>query len=448
MGGPVRKFTRDPSIAPADKWDPNHVEHFRRIVTIDEAENLSMTVESVKSAKAHYGFKSRLNEYCQKNRIEQAVYDRPLNSCEGWKTSVSLKHPSKGKVTFQGFYQNKKNDAEASAAQHVIRDWDIQLLQSHEITDHWVEVLLRNDRTGECYNQSLVEVRAAHPKTSIYEMTIPKQPKDVPMPKSELEWYTPGTNGNGQSFEESDDEYDGFGGGDQNDVVEPEPLELPDIGDSVMMEVTLVSSLRNICCRMLTETRQLHAVEDTLTEFIKTQGRALVDPSVGALCAVRDEKRFLRGKVLRITKHNQAEVLMLDYGDTEFMKLDSLYILEQQFLTLPYQAISCILYGLDKVINEDMMIKKVIDEIDMRSFYCKVKDRVNERTLVVELYSNDDTETNMNERFLAIDVRNLRPNIKADSEAHSVKVTNVGHDGILSLQLKSGAGLDALNEVR
>ena len=48
--------------------------------------------------------------------------------------SVSLKHPSKGMVSFQGFYQNKKNDAEASAAQHVIRDWDIQLLQSHEIS--------------------------------------------------------------------------------------------------------------------------------------------------------------------------------------------------------------------------------------------------------------------------------------------------------------------------
>ena len=31
--------------------------------------------------------------------------------------------------------------------------------------------------------------------------------------------------------------------------------------------------------------------------------------------------------------------------------------------------------------------------------------RVNESTLVVELYSNDDSETNMNERFLAIDVR-------------------------------------------
>ena len=65
-----KKFTYPPgqafkcalgSIAPADKWDPNHVEHFRRIITIDEAENLSMTVESVKSAKAHYGFKSRLN---------------------------------------------------------------------------------------------------------------------------------------------------------------------------------------------------------------------------------------------------------------------------------------------------------------------------------------------------------------------------------------------------
>ena len=29
---------------------------------------------------------------------------------------------------------------------------------------------------------------------------------------------------------------------------------------------------------------------------------------------------------------------MLDYGDTDFMKMDSLYILEQQFLSLPYQV--------------------------------------------------------------------------------------------------------------
>ena len=47
--------------------------------------------------------------------------------------SCTIKHPTKGYKTYQGFYQNKKNDAEASAAQLVIRDWDITLLDSTDI---------------------------------------------------------------------------------------------------------------------------------------------------------------------------------------------------------------------------------------------------------------------------------------------------------------------------
>ena len=47
--------------------------------------------------------------------------------------SCTIKHPTKGYKTYQGFYQNKKNDAEASAAQLVIRDWDITLLDSKDI---------------------------------------------------------------------------------------------------------------------------------------------------------------------------------------------------------------------------------------------------------------------------------------------------------------------------
>ena len=44
-----------------DEWSKQINETFREITENRDCESLQMTVEAVKSDKAHYGFKSRLN---------------------------------------------------------------------------------------------------------------------------------------------------------------------------------------------------------------------------------------------------------------------------------------------------------------------------------------------------------------------------------------------------
>ncbi|XP_063675926.1 tudor domain-containing protein 7B-like [Bolinopsis microptera] len=432
------------SITPKEEWSKEICDVFKNITENRDCESLQMTVEAVKSEKAHYGFKSRLNEWCQKRKHEFATFTKPLNSDCGWRTSCTIKHPTKGYKTYQGFYQNKKNDAEASAAQLVIRDWDITLLDSKDIPAHWIEVILENKDTDEAYNKSLVESGVAIPNTSIYDICIPKQPdlSEIPTLKSEMAVSYKVEDSSDEESMSSEEEEPSYSPA----QVEPDDVELPEIGDLVYMYITHVQSPKNICMRNIDGDNDniLTDMEDELTIYVNDAGTPLTSVQVDTLCAVLSEKYYYRAKVLRLLKNNRAEVLMLDYGDTQMYRIDELYHLDSRFLTLPYQALSCSLYGLEKIIHAESLTDFIRNEIEEHKFTVRIKDIVNERTLSVEIRT--DTGDNMNELFLSQDIRNLSPRLPHDGEKHLVKLTDVSPEGVLSLQI-DGPGITSLGQL-
>ena len=68
---------------------------------------------------------------------------------------------------------------------------------------------------------------------------------------------------------------------------------------------------------------------------------------VGQLCAARlsVDGKLYRGKVVTVSPEFSYEIYFLDYGDTEWVKGQCVYLINEEFLSLSAQAIPCCLRG-------------------------------------------------------------------------------------------------------
>ena len=112
--------------------------------------------------------------------------------------------------------------------------------------------------------------------------------------------------------------------------------------------VCFIEALTKFACQLSDNYNIVHQLVSQMNIHYQSQPRpTLVKPVVGSCCAAlfSQDQQWYRAQVIKILPDNAAEVLFVDYGNTEAVSLDALCELAEEFLAFPNQAILCSLDG-------------------------------------------------------------------------------------------------------
>ncbi|KAF7686643.1 tudor domain-containing protein 7A [Silurus meridionalis] len=189
-------------------------------------------------------------------------------------------------------------------------------------------------------------------------------------------------------------------------------------------------------------------MEDAMLEFYHGEGAGLflATPTLGQLVAVAlDYKTVLRAQVHQISE-NDVKVYCVDHDFSEVVTSKQLLQLTKQFLTLPFQATSGQLAGLEHF-SEDLVVLKTLKTLACgRTLLAELVER--ETSLLMVLYdTSGEKDVNVNAACLAaLQDRSMQNPLQVDSSYSHVCVTNVASDGSVFCQLPS-RGLSKLRGV-
>ncbi|XP_035385922.1 tudor domain-containing protein 7A [Electrophorus electricus] len=216
------------------------------------------------------------------------------------------------------------------------------------------------------------------------------------------------------------------------------PLPKEEFPSVLVMEA---NSTNNIIFRYVGEgySRALENMEDTMLVCYrhKGAGRSVPSPTIGQLVAVAMEDNVvLRAQVQQVTG-DDVQLFCVDHGFSEFVSKKKLLQLSESFLTLPFQATTGRLAGLEPF-SEDPTVLKTLESFACgRTLLAELVER--EATPVLVLYdTSQQTDVNVNAACLqALQDRSMENPLQVNSSYRDVCVTNVCSDGTVYCQLPS-----------
>uniref|UniRef100_A0A672S153 Tudor domain-containing protein 7A-like n=1 Tax=Sinocyclocheilus grahami TaxID=75366 RepID=A0A672S153_SINGR len=232
----------------------------------------------------------------------------------------------------------------------------------------------------------------------------------------------------------------------------PQPLVMPCTGNHVppliiptteflSVLVMEVSSTDNIVLRFVGEvySKALEVLEEAMLQFYSTVGAGLclLSPKIGQLVAVAiEEDAVLRAQVHHVTEDN-VKVYCVDHGFFEVVSRKKILQLRDQFLTIPFQATTCQLAGVEPF-STDAVVLKSLDSLAVgRTLLAEIVER--EDTPLIVLYDTSQNEdVNVNAVCLkALQDKSMENPLQVNSVYTNVFVTNVCSDGSIYCQLPS-----------
>ncbi|XP_040041372.2 tudor domain-containing protein 7A isoform X1 [Gasterosteus aculeatus] len=186
------------------------------------------------------------------------------------------------------------------------------------------------------------------------------------------------------------------------------------------------------------------AMEEAMASFYSQSSthHPLPEPVVGQLVAVRweDGEELARAQVIGVIPPNQYKVYYVDYGFSMETSGTNLLELHQDFLSLPFQAISVGLAGLEAFTSHPVVLSS-LDKLAASKILLMEKlepCRENETPVAVLYDTSQDDDVNINSICLKAlqDVTMSNP-LTVHVTYQDVRVTNVCADGLLYCQLPS-----------
>ncbi|KAM8879216.1 tudor domain-containing protein 7A [Spinachia spinachia] len=186
------------------------------------------------------------------------------------------------------------------------------------------------------------------------------------------------------------------------------------------------------------------AMEEAMHSFYSQSStqRPLPEPVVGQLVAVQGEdgEELARAQVIGVIPPSQFKVYYVDYGFSMEISGTNLLQLHQDFLSLPFQAISVRLAGLE-AFSSDPPVLSSLDKLATKKILLmeKLEPCREDETPVAVLYdTSQEDDVNINSVCLKglHDVTMSNP-LTVNATYRDVRVTNVCADGLIYCQLPS-----------
>uniref|UniRef100_A0A673GZM5 Tudor domain-containing protein 7A-like n=1 Tax=Sinocyclocheilus rhinocerous TaxID=307959 RepID=A0A673GZM5_9TELE len=229
----------------------------------------------------------------------------------------------------------------------------------------------------------------------------------------------------------------------------PQPLVMPCTGNHVppliiptteflSVLVMEVRSTDNIVLRFVGEvySKALEVLEEAMLQFYSTVGAGLclLSPKIGQLVAVAvEEDAVLRAQVHQVTEDNFA----LDVIQTFPFSRKKILQLRDQFLTIPFQATTCQLAGLEPF-STDAVVLKSLDSLAVGCTLLAEIVELEDTPLIVLYDTSQNEDVNVNAVCLkALQDKSMENPLQVNSVYTNVCVTNVCSDGSIYCQLPS-----------
>ncbi|NXK09620.1 TDRD7 protein, partial [Herpetotheres cachinnans] len=272
-----------------------------------------------------------------------------------------------------------------------------------------------------------------------------------------------------QQYEESKDQY-------PENITVP-PLSIPSEG-SVSVMVLELKNTNELhpnscvvffvkCCRYVGKdySSAQEQMEDDMKAYYSQNSTVSLAQSlsVGQLVAVHaEEDAWLRARIIslednRIKASNylfwhlkkdlkESSVCYVDHGFSEFVDSNSVYKLQKQFHSLPFQAAKCKLAGLEVFCDDPVLVKTVESQTCSKILAVEILEKSDIPLLVLYDTSGED-DININATCLkALYDKSLELHLQVDALYTNVRVTSVFSDGSLYCQVPS-KGLSRLSEI-
>uniref|UniRef100_A0A8C4UWQ4 Tudor domain containing 7 n=1 Tax=Falco tinnunculus TaxID=100819 RepID=A0A8C4UWQ4_FALTI len=244
-----------------------------------------------------------------------------------------------------------------------------------------------------------------------------------------------------QQYEESKDQY-------PENITVP-PLIIPSEG-SVSVIVLELKNTNEVLIRYVGKdySSAQEQMEDDMKAYYSQNSTVSVAQSlsVGQLVAVHaEEDAWLRARIISL-EDNRIKVCYVDHGFSEFVDNNSVYKLQKQFHSLPFQAAKCKLAGLEVFCDDPVLVKTVESQTFSKIFAVEILEKSDIPLLVLYDTSGED-DININATCLkALYDKSLELHLQVDALYTNVRVTSVFSDGSLYCQVPC-KGLSRLTEI-
>lgn len=123
------------------------------------------------------------------------------------------------------------------------------------------------------------------------------------------------------------------------DIIKPQCLP---VSSRIPMFVTHVVSPLSFWCRPLSSYEQLDTVMATMADYYNEHVIPMPSVAMGTIVAAQysEDRSWYRAKVLSVDD-NDISVLFIDYGNSEVVTMEKIQPINDQFVSLPAQAIHC-----------------------------------------------------------------------------------------------------------
>ncbi|KAM9507385.1 tudor domain-containing protein 7 isoform 2-T2 [Guaruba guarouba] len=244
-----------------------------------------------------------------------------------------------------------------------------------------------------------------------------------------------------QQYEESKDHYP------ENTTVPP--LTIPSEG-SVSIMVLELKNTNEVLIRYVGKdySSAQEQMEDDMKAYYSQNSKVSLAQSlsVGQLVAVHaEEDAWLRARIIFL-EDNRIKVCYVDHGFSDFVESNSVYKLQKQFHSLPFQAAKCKLAGLEVFCDDPVLVKAVELQTCSKIFAVEILEKSDVPLLVLYDTSGED-DININATCLkSLYDKSLELHLQVDALYTHVRVTSVFSDGSLYCQVPS-KGMSRLSEI-
>ncbi|KAF1487829.1 Tudor domain-containing protein 7, partial [Eudyptula minor novaehollandiae] len=250
-----------------------------------------------------------------------------------------------------------------------------------------------------------------------------------------------------QQYEESKDQH-------PENITVP-PLIIPSEG-SVSVMVLELKNTNEVLIRQVYYSSAQEQMEDDMKAYYSQNSTVSLAQSlsVGQLVAVHaEEDAWLRARIISLEDkrikasnyffwHLEKDLKQSRILDT----CNSVYKLQKQFNSLPFQAAKCKLAGLEVFCDDPVLVKTVESQTCSKIFAVEILEKSDIPLLVLYDTSGED-DININATCLkALYDKSLELHLQVDALYTNVRVTSVFSDGSLYCQVPS-KGLSRLSEI-
>ncbi|XP_051498966.1 tudor domain-containing protein 7 isoform X2 [Apus apus] len=246
----------------------------------------------------------------------------------------------------------------------------------------------------------------------------------------------------------AEQQYEGSKGQYPENITVP-PLIIPSEG-SVSVLVIELKNTNDVLIRYVGKeySSAQEQMEDDMKAYYSQNSRVSVAQSlsVGQLVAVHaEEDAWLRARIISL-EDNRIKVCYVDHGFSEFVESNSVYKLQKQFYSLPFQAAKCKLAGLEAFCDNPVLVKTVESQTCSKILAVEILEKGDIPLLVLYDTSGED-DININANCLkALYDKSLELHLQVDALYTNVRVTSVFSDGSLYCQVPS-KGLSRVSEI-